>query len=256
MERGGCLRGGDYAAELFSQGERNLDRSEGGLGIGLTLVRELVEMHGGTVNAHSAGKDQGSELVVVLPLVARRTSPQVQQVPTVAPDAKSIDRTAAGACTVLVVDDNTDHAQGLTLMLESQGYAVCTARDGPSALERARAIQPQIAILNIKLPGMDGYTLARHLRGDPDMPSLALIAVTGFGRQEDQLRARAAGFDHHFTKPVPPSDLLRAVAEEALARQPLLMAFDRTQYDDGSSQLKSLAGPAGPGGAPGAPHCG
>jgi PAS domain S-box-containing protein len=200
------------AFEMFSQGERTLARSEGGLGIGLALVREIVELHGGTVSARSPGLDRGSEFEVLLPLAAASIHAGPPETENASPDPQPLPG-PAGDCTVLVVDDDSDQTLGLALLLESRGYAVCTARDAPAAVAAAREHRPQIAILDIGLPGVDGYALARQLRAHSELGPLTLIAVTGFGREDDQRAASDAGFDHHFTKPVSPSELLRVMAE-------------------------------------------
>jgi CheY-like chemotaxis protein len=191
--------------EMFSQVSRTLDRSQGGLGIGLALVRSLVDMHGGTVRAESEGPEKGSTFTVRLPLAASDVSSEVRP-----PAASSL---RPGDKRVLVVDDNEDAADLLTLALQQLGYAAETAYDGPSALTRAAQLQPQIAILDIGLPGMSGYELASSLRKAPGSDELTLIALTGWGSPDDKQRALEAGFDLHLTKPVDARALGDALAQ-------------------------------------------
>jgi CheY-like chemotaxis protein len=181
--------------ELFTQVDRSLDRSQGGLGIGLTLVRQLVEMHGGRVEAHSGGAGQGSEFVVRLPQLSPKALPEVQQ-------SLSPGLTSRGpGRRVLVVDDNRDAAESLALLLEVAGHQVRACHDGPAALERVEEFQPDVVLLDIGLPGMDGYEVARRLRALPGGRGVLLVALTGYGQDDDQRRAREAGFDHHLIKP-------------------------------------------------------
>ena len=187
--------------EMFSQVERNLNRAQGGLGIGLTLVRRLVEMHGGSVEAHSAGPGQGSEFVVRLPTVAPATeeaAPRNEPAPAAEPAASS---------RVLVVDDNLDAAKSLAALLKMQGHEVRVAHDGRSALEVAAGFLPQFVLLDIGMPGMDGYEVARRLRTIPDLQRARLAALTGWGQPEDRRRSAEAGFDFHLVKPVEPQRL-------------------------------------------------
>ena len=185
----------------FTQVERSLDRSQGGLGIGLTLVHRLVAMHGGKVEAHSDGHGKGSEFVVRLPaLGAGRPSE---------PSANGRrERPAEGkACRVLVVDDNRDVADSLVMILRMTGHEVRVAYDGPAALETVETYRPEIILLDIGLPGMDGYEVARRLRQHPRLPNALLVALSGYGQEEDRRRSREAGFHHHLTKPVEPEAL-------------------------------------------------
>jgi PAS domain S-box-containing protein len=192
-----------HVFDLFTQAERTLDRAQGGLGIGLTLVKSLVEQHGGRVEAHSPGPGRGSEFVVRLP---------VQLAP--APVAPSAPRPAAGRGPhrVLVVDDNADAADTLALLLRLRGYDVRVARDGPEALEAAREFNPDLVLLDIGLPGMDGYAVARALRAGKAAGRVRLVALTGYGRDEDRRRSAEAGFDDHLVKPVAPDALLELLA--------------------------------------------
>jgi PAS domain S-box-containing protein len=194
-----------HVFELFAQADQPLDRSEGGLGVGLTLARSLVEMHGGSVAAHSDGPGRGSEFVVRLPL---REGPG----PGAGPAGEERG-TAPGARRVLVVDDNRDAAESLAMLLRATGHEVRTAHAGPAALEAARAHRPEVVLLDIGLPGLDGYEVARRLRAEPGFKGALLVALTGYGQDEDRRRSQAAGFDLHLVKPV---DL--ATLQDALSR--------------------------------------
>jgi PAS domain S-box-containing protein len=183
--------------DLFTQGHRSLDRAEGGLGIGLTLVRRIVELHGGTVQVKSAGRGEGTEFVMrlpALPAVAGDmavTPPQVKRRPR-----------AAHPTRVLMVEDNPDAAESLVLILELLGHHVRVVADGRAGLEAARANVPDIMLVDIGLPGLNGYELAQAIRRDPALKHVVLVALTGYGRPEDKADAVAAGFDYHFVKPV------------------------------------------------------
>jgi CheY-like chemotaxis protein len=174
--------------------------------LGLTLVQRLVEMHGGQVSAHSAGPGQGSEFVVRLPLTPA------------APGATRTDGARASAPPgrrrrILVVDDNIDAAESLALLLRLAGHEVRVAYDGPAALADVRDHPPEVVLLDIGLPkGMNGYEVARRLRGEYGLSEALVIAVTGYGQEEDRRRALEAGFDHHLTKPVDPEHLRELVA--------------------------------------------
>lgn len=180
--------------ELFVQADQGLDRDRGGLGIGLTLVKDLVEMHGGRVEARSAGLGHGAELVVRLPAHAR-----LRLLP--APTAEPADA-AQGIARVLIVEDNVDAAESMMMLLELLGHRVRVAHDGAAALQLARANAPDVMLIDIGLPGMSGYDLAVALRADPSLRRITLIALTGYGREEDRQQALAAGFDYHLVKPV------------------------------------------------------
>ena len=197
--------------DLFAQGDRSLDRSEGGLGIGLTLVRKLVQMHGGAVEAHSAGAGWGSEFVIRLPLFVAEPSPDVSP----NPDLESSAGTSPHR--VLVVDDNQDAAESMALLLQIWGHDVRTAHDGPAALAVAADYRPDVVLLDIGLPGMSGYEVAERLRELPGPERPVLVAVTGYGQQSDRRRTRDAGFDHHLVKPVEHAQL-----KEILTAAPVL----------------------------------
>jgi two-component system CheB/CheR fusion protein len=181
--------------ELFVQGDRALDRAQGGLGIGLTIARSLCELHGGTISVASAGTGRGSTFTVALPRAEQDEAPEpARPGEPVAP--------AATGMRVLVVDDNVDAALTLQEFLTMLGHEAAIAHDGVAALEIAAAFRPDIAVLDIGLPVMDGYELARKLRDQLDRGGLRLIAVTGYGQEADRARARDAGFDHHLVKPI------------------------------------------------------
>lgn len=188
------------AFELFSQAERALDRSQGGLGIGLTIVKELVEMHGGSVSAHSAGPGRGSTFTVRIPAAA----PQTAAGTIVEPAASQASQ---ASLRILVVDDNADSADSLGMLLRLLGHDVRMVYDGPAALSEAERFDPDIVLLDIGIPEMDGYQIARRLRAARAHRRPLLVAVTGYGQEEDRQRALDAGFDHHLTKPVEMSSL-------------------------------------------------
>jgi len=180
--------------DLFTQAERSLDRSEGGLGIGLTLVKELVEQHGGTIEAHSEGLGQGSEFVVRLPVLPTVSRPR----PETAPEPPAPFRRRR----VLLVEDNVDSAATLQELLEMWGHEVQVADDGPAALKMAQGFHPEVVLLDIGLPQMDGYEVAGRLRLLPEAAKAVLIALTGYGDGGHRKTSQEAGFDHHLVKPV------------------------------------------------------
>jgi PAS domain S-box-containing protein len=186
----------DHVFDLFTQAQRSSDRSQGGLGLGLALVKNLVELHGGTVACSSPGPGQGSRFDVVLPLAEPLPSPAQLAAAAHGGDA------GPAPLRLLVVDDNVDAAATLGMLLEACGYAVEVENDSRSALARALAAPPQAAMLDIGLPEMDGNELARRLRADPATRGMVLVAVTGYGQEQDRKAALAAGFDHHLVKPV------------------------------------------------------
>ena len=196
--------------ELFTQVDRSLDRSQGGLGIGLTLVRRLVEMHGGHVEAASSGPGGGSEFTVRLPAVAQPSSDSPQSQPLA--NVLSASEPMPSQTRILVVDDNTDAADSLARLMRMGGHDVHVAYDGPKAIEAAHSFRPQVIVLDLGLPGLNGYEVARQLRIDFQEDELLLIALTGYGQEEDHRRSSEAGFDHHFVKPVDFDSLLRTVA--------------------------------------------
>jgi PAS domain S-box-containing protein len=196
--------------DLFTQGERSADRAQGGLGVGLAVVKSLVELHGGWVEAASAGVGQGSVFTISLPLL--------QCAPADSPTMAGMAAGAAqsGKLRLLVVDDNDDAAMMLSMLLEASGYEVGSESGSRAGLARALAERPDVCLLDIGLPDMDGYELARRIRAAPAMAHAKLIAITGYGQQDDKQKALAAGFDHHLVKPVNTGELtalLRAHAE-------------------------------------------
>ncbi len=201
-----------HVFDLFTQAERTPDRAEGGLGLGLALVRSLVELHGGQVSAHSDGPGHGSRFVVRLPRKARMPSMQAGKASAVAnTDAPTQDE----ALRLLVVDDNADAAEVLCMLLAALGQHAQIEHDGGRALERCRELSPQIAFLDIGLPDMDGYELARRLRAQPETADAMLVAVTGYGQTQDKVRAHEAGFDHYVVKPVKLEEIVVLLAQYA-----------------------------------------
>jgi signal transduction histidine kinase/ActR/RegA family two-component response regulator len=193
--------------DLFTQVERPLNRKQGGLGVGLAMVRRLVEMHGGTVEARSDGIGRGTEMVVRLPLHVEgdRNRHRKRRAKEDAP-LQTIGRR------ILVVDDNRDAADSIALLLEVAGHVVRTAYDGPDALNVASVFKPEVVILDLGLPSMDGFEIAREIEGQAWGKDVALVALTGWGQQEDYRRTTDAGFDAHLVKPVAPEELLKILA--------------------------------------------
>jgi signal transduction histidine kinase/DNA-binding response OmpR family regulator len=199
-----------HVFDLFTQGQRGLDRSQGGLGIGLTLARRLAELHGGTLEAFSDGPDQGSELVLTLPGTVR-PSPVPVTAPVVAPPSSP-------PCRILIVDDNRDAAESIAAFFKLQGQTVRVASDGLRALNEATQFAPDVVVLDIGLPLLDGYEVARRMRQLPATSAALLVALTGYGQADDRTRSEAAGFDRHFVKPADPAALLSAVHAWASGR--------------------------------------
>jgi CheY-like chemotaxis protein len=202
--------------DLFTQLDRRTGRHQGGLGIGLALVRQLVEMHGGTVSASSEGPGKGSEFLIRLPLSIERTSPGEAQSPEAgapAAAAQAAEPVRAPQRRILVADDNADARESLATLLSLNGHEVYKAEDGTDALERAERYRPDVALLDIGMPRANGYEVARHIRGQPWGRGMVLIALTGWGQESDRRRSHEAGFDSHLTKPVDP-----LVLDELLAK--------------------------------------
>jgi CheY-like chemotaxis protein len=198
--------------DVFYQQPQSLDRSKGGLGLGLAIVRNLVELHGGTVSAESAGTQRGSRFVVELPFApgAEEIDPMAARAPMRDAQAEAGPRIEKR---ILVVDDNTDAAETIGNLLRTLGSEIATAHDGPEALRAVLTFKPDICLVDIGLPVMDGYELARRLRDSHELAAGArLIAVTGYGQDADRERSRRAGFDAHLVKPVDIDLLARAVA--------------------------------------------
>ncbi|QYF92650.1 response regulator [Massilia sp. PAMC28688] len=194
--------------DMFSQVSRNLGRAQGGLGIGLSIVRQLAELHGGRVQARSAGKDLGTAFEITLPLAAGAAAAP-------APTQGCADEGPGHCFEILVADDNIDAADILATLLELRGHSVTVVHDGHAALTRAIAQRPDIAFLDIGMPGLTGLEVAREMRGVPALADVRLVALTGWGSEEDRARTREAGFDHHLTKPTQLSavdDILRLAA--------------------------------------------
>jgi CheY-like chemotaxis protein len=181
--------------DLFAQERQAIDRSQGGLGLGLAIVRSLVDAHGGDVSARSGGKGTGSEFTVRLPLaVAAAGLPDQPPAP--------VDEVDAQFARILIVDDNADAAELLAESLRTLGHTTYVAYDGPSAIEAAQLFLPDVALLDLGLPVMDGFELAQRLRADQNFASIRLVAVTGYGTDADRQRTRKAGFDAHMVKPI------------------------------------------------------
>ena len=204
-----------HVFDLFTQADRTPDRSEGGLGIGLTLVKRLVELHGGTVEAHSEGLGSGAEFIVRVPVLAdsKREVP-AHILPTRVPVAAPAD---ARNLRILVVDDNVDAADSIAMLLNMEGHDTRAVNTARAALLAVPEFQPEVVLLDIGLPEMDGYEVARRLRAQNGKQRMRLVAVTGYGQPADRRRAHAAGFDEHMVKPVEPTalqDFLRGVQAE------------------------------------------
>ena len=210
-----------HVFEPFTQAERSLDRSQGGLGIGLTLVQRIVQMHGGSVAASSGGAGSGTELVVRLPV---RDAGAPGQAPPAAGQT-------APPLRLLLVDDHPDAAESLGELLRLQGHEVDVAHDGPAALESARHRPPDVVLLDLGLPGMDGYEVARRLRGEAaaERARALVVALTGYGSAEDRRRSRESGIDHHLVKPVDLAELGRLLAE----REPAASSSNRLSGSEG-----------------------
>ena len=187
----------------FTQADRSLDRKRGGLGLGLALVKRLVELHDGTVSAHSAGTEKGAEFTVRLPL---------QHEPMALSESRPSPARTTRHVRVLVVEDNRDSAESLRMLLATQGYEVALAYTGIEGVEAARRARPDVVICDVGLPGMDGYAVAQAIRTNPGTAKARLIAVTGYGQNDDRVRALASGFDKHLVKPADPEVLLGLLA--------------------------------------------
>jgi CheY-like chemotaxis protein len=194
----------------FAQEETAPDRQHAGLGIGLTLARRLVELHGGLMWAVSEGNGRGSELSITLPLAPQHTSEKASEVSPEANRASSLD--------LLVVEDNVDAADSLTRYLELHGHRAEVAHDGPTALRRAEARPPDVALIDVGLPAMSGHDVARRMREVPALRNVHLVELSGYARDEDRERALAAGFDDYLVKPFDPKTLLALLATAAYER--------------------------------------
>jgi CheY-like chemotaxis protein/two-component sensor histidine kinase len=196
--------------DMFTQADRPLERSQGGLGIGLSLVRGLVELHGGRVEARSDGPGKGSEFVVRLPVLVAPARPTP-------PGEDTAEAHHGAAYRILVVDDNEDGATSLAMMLHILGHDTRTAHDGPAALAAAAAFRPDVMLLDIGLPGLSGYEVCRRVREQPGGARTVLIALTGWGQDEDRQRSKDAGFNFHMVKPVDPAALTKLLSGLLLA---------------------------------------
>jgi CheY-like chemotaxis protein len=204
--------------ELFTQSERALDRSQGGLGIGLTLVRSLIEMHDGQVTAHSEGPNAGSEFIITLPrsITVTPTAGQSEAAPREAPPRAVPCSTSHNGHAhppgrkVLIIEDQPDARRALQRLLQLWGHQVEVAADGPGGVEAATKSNPDIALVDVGLPGLDGYEVARRIRKTLGQ-NVRLVALTGYGQPEDKERALAAGFDLHLVKPVDSEQLAQSV---------------------------------------------
>jgi signal transduction histidine kinase len=193
--------------DLFVQGERSPDRSQGGLGLGLALVRKLIDLHGGTLSAHSEGIGKGSEFTIGLPRLIESAGSQPLE-PSRGPGNK-----LSNALTIMIVDDNADAAHALSMLLEVHGHRTWVEFNAADALQRIAEHAPQILILDIGLPDMDGYELARRIQSIPEAGDSVLIALTGYGQRNDKEKSRLAGFHHHMVKPVDAKRLLDILAK-------------------------------------------
>jgi CheY-like chemotaxis protein len=200
--------------DLFAQADQSLDRSQGGLGIGLTLVKHLVELHQGQVEAYSEGRGKGSRIQLYFPA---SLSAQGAELPS-ADSPKTARPVQAASRRILVVDDLAASAETLKVLLELEGYVVSIAHDGASALAVAQAFVPDVVVLDIGLPGMDGFEVARQLRSRPESKDAVLIALTGYGEAESRLKSQRAGFDHHVVKPADIDFLLSIVSQPPAGR--------------------------------------
>jgi CheY-like chemotaxis protein len=192
---------------MFAQIDRSLEQTRGGLGIGLTLVKRLVELHGGSIEASSDGRGQGSEFIVRLPIVARHQKLEGSSVPTNGQPA-----VPTSSLRVLVVDDNQHTASSLEMVLRTMGNDIRTAYDGETALAEAADFHPNVALLDIGLPKLNGYEVCRRIRQEPWGRAMVLIALTGWGRDADRRSAEQAGFDYHMVKPVDPQVVMSLLA--------------------------------------------
>jgi signal transduction histidine kinase/CheY-like chemotaxis protein len=187
-----------FIFDLFVQADQTLERTGGGLGVGLTIAKRLVEQHGGTISASSAGRNQGSEFIVRLPLISEVI---VQPKPS---EAMSL---LVRACQILIIEDNRDFREGLRLLLESWGHRVQEASSGAEGLKMFFNARPEILLVDLGLPGVDGYAVARGVRSAPGSDAIFMVAITGYGADNDRRQSKEAGFDAHLTKPVSPQQL-------------------------------------------------
>jgi CheY-like chemotaxis protein len=190
---------------MFAQVDRSMERSHGGLGIGLSLVQRLVKLHGGSVEAHSKGAGQGSAFVVHLPVLDEMHEIVMTEPTTAAP--------APAGCNILVVDDNRDAASSLAVLLKNSGNQTYLAHDGLAAVEAAKRLKPDVVLLDIGLPKMNGYDVCRAIRHEPWGKKMVIVALTGWGQEDDRRRSSETGFDAHLVKPVEYAELSNLLAE-------------------------------------------
>jgi CheY-like chemotaxis protein len=201
----------DSVFDMFTQIDRTLERSQGGLGIGLTLVKRLVEMHDGTVEARSDGPGRGSEFEVRFPILIEQSKPEEPPVIATMPPPRRM----------LVVDDNPDAASSLAMLLQITGHETQMAHDGLEAVEAAERFRPDVILLDLGLPKLNGYEACRLIRELPCGKNILIVALTGWGQEEDRRKSGAAGFDHHMVKPVDHAALIKLLASQsAKANQP------------------------------------
>jgi signal transduction histidine kinase len=200
--------------ELFAQADHGFNRQSGGLGIGLALVRRLVGLHGGKVSAHSEGPGRGTEMIVRLPI-----GDSTHAVPPAVSDAEPAPLLSPGR--ILIIDDNRDAADSIALALELAGHTVSTAYEGEDGLARANAFAPDVVLLDLGMPGLNGFEIARRIRQEPWGQKMALIALTGWGQEQDRQRTQQSGFNGHLTKPVAASELLKALGTAITTRRPM-----------------------------------
>ncbi len=193
--------------DMFKQLDSSLERSQAGLGIGLTVVKNLVELHGGTVQAFSAGVGQGCEFIVRLPVAEEQISERSE--------VTLGDQQTRFSRRILIVDDNEDSANSLAVFLQLLGNETHTAFDGVEAVEKAAALQPDVVLLDIGMPKLNGYEAARRIRAQPWGEHMVLVAITGWGQDQDRRQALEAGFDSHMVKPIDPASLTTALANLA-----------------------------------------
>jgi CheY-like chemotaxis protein len=192
--------------DIFAQAKRVLERSQGGLGIGLSLVRGLVELHGGTIEARSNGPGTGSEFIVRLPVVVEKI------VRAVVPRSADSGIPSLRKCRLLIVDDIKDSADSLAMLLQLRGHDVHTAYDGEDAVIAAEKLKPEVVLLDIGMPKLNGYDACRRIRQQPWGKGIFVIALTGWGQDDDRRRTEEAGFDHHLVKPLDPDELMNVLA--------------------------------------------
>ena len=197
----------ERAFELFAQAERAPDRSQGGLGIGLALVKSLVGLHGGTITAHSDGIGKGSRFTVCLPHLKQHGAEPSQE------QGATTEAALVRSLNIMVVDDNADVAQMLSMFVEALGHRVFVEHSSRKALERAKKDTPDVCLIDVGLPDMDGNELARRLRNQPETAEAVLIAITGYGQEQDRISALGAGFNYHFIKPVNSKELAKLLSE-------------------------------------------